>query len=187
MKLFSLTPVLLLLSFSLAASAADRATPVTSPTDPEITVILTRVYRLEQTMRQLDSRISYLESLQVNPYPTPLPAVGFSCLTVDSGYSKTFLGKGKTKLEAEAVARQECGKAVNSSYCNQTVRCSNGVSDSTISGYFCTLTDSGYSRTFNGEGADAIEAEAHAKQACQGAINASYCGQVAVRCEASHR
>jgi hypothetical protein len=158
----------------------------TSLRDPVTDQLLYRIYALEQSMRDLDARVSYLEG-STNPLPPRTGSVGISCLLVDSGYSKTFLGKASTKLQAESLARQECGKVVNSSYCDGSVRCSNPVRDPNITGYFCTMTDTGYSKIFNGEGTDAIEAEAHAKQACQASVNATYCGETSVRCEGVRR
>ncbi len=176
---------LLFMTASPFASARDvRSTP--SLHDPVTDQLLYRIYALEQGMRDLDARVSYLEGSPSTP-PSRNPSSGVSCLLVDSGYNKTFLGKATTKLQAESIARQECGKVVSSSYCDGAVRCSNPVRDPRISGYFCTMTDSGYSKTFNGEGTDAIEAEAHAKQACQASVNASYCGNVSVRCEGVQR
>jgi hypothetical protein len=179
---------LLIALFVLSASQFTSATEVrsTSVQDPVTDQILYRIYSLEQSVRDLDARLAYLEG-NSSGGPTRFPSPGLSCLLVDSGYSKTFLGKASTKLQAESIARQECGKSVNSSYCDGSVRCSNATRDPNITGYFCTMIDSGYSKTFNGEGSDAIEAEAHAKQACQESVNATYCGTVSVRCEAVRR
>lgn len=152
-----------------------------------------RVRSLEDIVRGMDQRLRVLEAGAANPYPPPPyppqppypgPAASYSCLLVDTGYSKTFYGKSSSRLQAETIARQECGKSVNASYCAGPARCSDGVTQPYSRGYFCTLVDSGYSKTFSGEGADAIEAEAKAKQSCQSSVHPSYCGNVTARCEA---
>lgn len=56
-----------------------------------------------------------------------------------------------------------------------------------VRGYYCVVTDSGYGKSFSARGADPIEAEAKAKQACQASVHSSYCGPVAARCEAERR
>ncbi len=147
-------------------------------------VLERRVQQLQALTANLDSRLRNVEYSQA-PYPPPndhyQPSVTQSAILVDTGYSKTFFGSGITKLEAEAIARQECGKVVNAAYCNGAVRF--GQADPRARGAYCVVIDSGYQKTFSGRGADMIEAEAKAKQACQASVNASYCGNVTARCE----
>lgn len=111
----------------------------------------------------------------------PAPSSGYSCLVIDSGYSRTFVGKGGTKLQAEAAAKTSCSKSVNSTYCDSAVRCAQP--ERGTRGHFCIVTDTGYSRTFSSEGTDIIDAEAKAKMACQESVNSTYCGNAPVKCE----
>lgn len=147
-------------------------------------VLERKVQQLQALIASHDNRLLNLEYSQgITPPPSglPLPTLTYSAILVDTGYSKTFLGSGSTKLEAEAVVRQECGKVVHSSYCNGTVRF--GSADGVSRGSFCVITDSGYQKTFSARGSDAVEAEAKAKQACQLVVHPSYCGNVTPRCE----
>ncbi len=157
-----------------------------SPTDTA-----TRLQNLERKVQQLqnliashDNRLQNLEYSQGITPPGnvfPSPPLSYSAILIDTGYSKTFLGSGSTKLEAEAMVRQECSKLVHSSYCNGSVRF--GSVDVGTRGSYCVITDSGYQKTFSARGANAIEAEAKAKQACQASVHSSYCGNVTPRCE----
>ncbi len=169
--------VFTLLSFSAHAQIYD-----------DIGQLEYRVRNLEQIVRSMDMRLRAIENGMTNPYPPqpphPGPATRYTCLLVDTGYAKTFYSKSSSRLQAETGARQECGKSVHSSYCQGAVRCSNGITDPYSRGYFCSLADSGYSKTFSGEGEDPIEAEAKAKQSCQSSVHSSYCGNVTARCEA---
>lgn len=146
-----------------------------------------RVYELERVIGYMDQRIRNLEDIVASrpPMPPPPPvAAGYTCMLVDSGYSKTFYGKGRTALEAEFEAKQACSKEVSSSYCQKATKCSSGQADPYVKGYMCVLTDSGYGKIFKGEGSDAVEAEAKVKQSCQSAVSGTYCGNVQPRCEA---
>jgi hypothetical protein len=146
------------------------------------------VRRLEQKVRELEGRVyemdQRLSRLEYPPTPPPPQLRSISCMVVDTGYSKTFLGQGRAQLEAEANAREKCGSSVSSSYCNGSVKCSSPTYDSRVRGFFCLVTDSGYGKTFKGEGENEVEAEGAAKTACQNSVNASYCGKVTARCEA---
>jgi hypothetical protein len=123
-------------------------------------------------------------SIGQQPQPPVTNPNEHSCILVDSGFRKTFLGKGKSSLAAEANARQNCGSEVNSSYCNGSVRCMRAEIGS--AGAFCIVKDSGFGKTFSAEGSDEIEAEALAKIACQKSVNASYCGTVTAKCETTY-
>lgn len=140
-----------------------------------------QMYQVQQNVYHLENRVRHLESGGYLP-PLPPPSVGYSAILIDTGYAKTFLGVGNTRLQAEANARQECGKVVNAAYCNGAVRI--GQAKPGNRGYFCMVTDSGYGKSFSGEGPDEIQAEARAKIACQASVNAAYCGNVTPRCEA---
>ena len=136
-------------------------------------------YKLEATNRRLE-RLERRDSV-VRP-PVYQQKVDVSCLLVDSGYKKTFLGTGRNALEAEGAVRLSCEKSVHASYCTGAVKCSSGISE-IGQGALCILNDSGYNRIFKGEGKNEVEAEAKAKQSCQASVHASYCGEVTVRCE----
>lgn len=45
------------------------------------------------------------------------PYASFSCLVTDSVFGKVFRGEGRTPIEAEAKAKQECQKSVNPNFC----------------------------------------------------------------------
>ena len=165
----------LLLSGGLAHAQAQSR-------DVRVQSLERKVQQLQRQNMNIEDRLQALEYGQYPPqYGGPVSAIPYSAMIVDSGSSKVFLGSGSTKLEAEAKARQECAKVVNSYYCNGTVRFAQATPGSR--GAFCVVTDSGSSKTFTGRGADLIEAEAKAKQACQSTVNSYYCGNVSPRCE----
>ena len=153
-------------------------------------------YRIGQLERQSSEimrslrDISYrLDELEANgptfPPEEPRPETIHACLIVDSGYSKTFVGQAKSKLDAEYSARLSCQSEVNASYCGAgaTLKCDSNKDAYQIEKFICVVIDSGYSKSFRGEGITAVAAEAHAKSNCQKAVNASYCGKVQPRCE----
>lgn len=169
----------LLLSVSCllgAQSANAQARP-----EERIRILETRVNQLEKTISYMDQRLSNLEYNRPGPYPGPVPpppppvSQEIACMLIDSGFSKVFLGKGKVRVDAEAAARQSCGKSVHSSYCNSNVKCSDPRQDGYINGAVCILTDSGFGRTFRGEATTLIEAEYNARKACGGSVHSSYC------------
>lgn len=174
MKMFVLSCLALLVASTSSAQVRSEYRAVES-----------RVFTVERKMEMLTRRIELLENELVNTRP-PLyqEKAQISCLLVDGGYSKTFLGTARNKIEAEVAVRNACEKEVHSSYCGTPLKCSSGVKEPQVEGYVCIMTDSGYSRTFKGEGKNEIEAEAKAKQACQAAVHASYCGKATTRCEA---
>jgi hypothetical protein len=144
-----------------------------------------RIDRLERAVDSLSERVTYLEDLlNANPLPPPRENLNV-CMLVDAGYSKTFLGSGKTKLDAEFNAQQNCAKAVSPSFCvggASQLKCDDSLSSNAI-GFVCVVVDAGYKKTFRGEGRTAFEAEANAKIACQSSVSPSYCGKVTARCE----
>lgn len=147
-----------------------------------------RAYQTEQQLNMALNKINSLENLltSLNPLPPPTPIYNskISCMLVDTGYSKTFLGSGRNNLEAEIEARQACGNEINASYCKSEVKCSDGQNTSPYgTGFLCMIIDSGYGRTYKGEGLSLVEAEANAKIACQSEINPRHCGKVTARCE----
>lgn len=186
MKNLLFVTVMLIMTATSQAQAQVRPEPrPMDPVEQKVRELDRRMNHLEENYRRLEYRLSILEQGSYpNPYPpVPEPRIDYSCLLVDTGYTKTFLGRGPTQLQAETNARLECGKSVHSSYCASTVRCSNGIREPGYRGYFCTLQDTGYSKTFSGEGIDLIEAEAKAKISCQQSVHSSYCGNARVKCE----
>lgn len=163
---------------------------VSAQTDPYDRARIDRleraVNRLESLTLSLERRITDLERSNGGapwPSPQPPPSVenGVSCLVIDTGFSRTFLGKGRTAIQAEAEAKKSCEKSVNAGYCNGKVKCAQ--IDRIYSGFTCVVTDTGFNRTFTGDGRDAVEAEAKAKIDCQSKVNPGYCGNAPVRCE----
>jgi hypothetical protein len=105
------------------------------------------------------------------------------CMLIDSGYSKTFLAEANSKLDAEYNVRQKCAANVHASYCQAgKLKCDTNQ-DSRGRGFVCMITDSGYSKNFRGEGVSLVAAEATARISCQNSVHASYCVNVAARCE----
>jgi len=190
MKILSSVLALCIIGSSIAFAQIRERVPMPpiGRGDARVLELEGKVRELERTLYDVDQRLRTIETGGYIGQPLPVPAPGYrqqiSCLLVDSGFQKTFLGKADTQLQAEVMARQECAKKVHQSYCNSKVRCSDGVTDLYARGHYCMIIDSGFSKTFSGQGADAIEAEAKAKQACQASVHSSYCGNVTARCEA---
>ncbi len=174
MKMFVMSCLALLVASTSSAQVRSEYRAVES-----------RVFTVERKMEMLTRRIELLERELINTQPPRYEEkTQISCLLVDTGYAKTFLGTARNKIEAEVAVRNACEKDVHSSYCAGQLKCNSGVKDPRVEGYVCIVTDSGYARTFKGEGKSEIEAEAKAKQSCQSAVHASYCGKATARCEA---
>lgn len=165
---------LVIFGISSLANAQVRRPP------PEFSNLEQRVQYLEDSIRRHEFRLNQIEK---GGYQPPSDE-GVACIVVDSGYNKVFLGKGRTNLQAETEARQNCGKGVHPSYCSSAVRCDDGKGNPRARGYYCVVKDSGYGKVFSGEADNIIEAEYNAKFACQSAVNATYCGKVTATCEA---
>ena len=139
----------------------------------------------ERTIDELFERVDRMDR-RGRPGPGPGPRPGnssYSCMIVDSGYKKTFLGVGSTQIDAEFAAKETCQKSVDSSYCQSTPKCDSTRDMKGSPGAVCIVVDSGYKKTFRGEGETVVAAEARAKQACQASVDSSYCGPVAARCD----
>ncbi|KYG60420.1 hypothetical protein [Bdellovibrio bacteriovorus] len=147
-----------------------------------IRILETKVSQLEGLIYNLNQRVSNLEYQNPPMPPPPPPIVEVACMTTDTGYNKVFLGKGRTKLEAEAKAKESCGNSVNAVYCNGSVKCSDPAQDRLTQGALCVLTDTGYNKIFRGEGRSPVEAEYNARKACGNSVNPVYC-TASVRCE----
>ena len=147
----------------------------------DIATLERQLNQLEEKVSRLSGRVHFLERGSHDEIRTePVHA----CLIIDSGYQKTFLGLGQTSLEATAKARAGCGSAVHPSYCTIQPKCDHNRQNPEYSGFTCLIVDSGYSRTFSGNGRTAVEAEAKAKNACEAnGIHPTYCGGVKATCE----
>jgi hypothetical protein len=145
------------------------------------------IRRLRNQVADLEDRLRRVEDfLDRGGRPNPPPGrLGAACILTDSGFSKTFLGKGANKLDAEFEAKKLCGASVHPSYCaNGRLKCEDNQPGLAVT---CVLTDTGFSKIFRGAGESAIEAEANAKIECQKNVHASYCANAPVRCDASRR
>ncbi|HPI40757.1 MAG TPA: hypothetical protein PLJ21_08120 [Pseudobdellovibrionaceae bacterium] len=184
LKTIFLASLLFLLTFgstSFAERGLNNNDFINQMSDPNLD---NRVRNLERSVRILDQRIQTLEAiLSRNPPPAHQGPKGVSCMIVDSGFKKTFYAKGKSILEAEYNTKLECQKTLHPSNCQNITKCSDLQKYENENGYFCILNDSGFKKTFKGEGSDLVEAEAKAKQACQAEVNAAYCGPVEPRCD----
>lgn len=120
------------------------------------------------------------------PAPAPIPTVA-NCMVVDGGFNKTFLGTGSNQMDAEYNARRACESSVSASFCSSTaiLKCDDNLKSPYIQKFVCMINDSGFSKSFRGEGVTPVEAEARAKQACQTSVSPSFCGKVEPRCSAS--
>lgn len=156
------------------AQAQDR-------TAERIRVLESRVYQLESVIVQMNQRINALEYGQ-RPFPYPQTPIQseIACMIIDSGHSKSYLGKGRTQIEAEANAREACGKSTHSSYCTTTAKCDER--NQLVDGATCMLVDSGHSKTFKGDGKSLVEAEYKARKSCSDSVHAVYC-KTNVRCD----
>lgn len=148
-----------------------------------------RVTDLEWKLEQTNRRLERLERDLLNPRPpTYEERVDFDCMVIDSTYGKAFMGTGRTKLDAEAVARQVCtsGSYGVGSYCTGATKCSSGFKNPAVKGYVCVVTDTTYGKTYRAEGKNEIEAEVKALQTCtEGSYGVgTYCSKGKIRCEA---
>ncbi len=141
---------------------------------------------LERTFRSFEIEVSdRLRRLERdagdNPVPVPVenPVV---CRMRDSFRSSSFLGRGKTELSADALARQECQKSLHSSYC------SSGKSQCEVEQPWgsatCVVTDGFRSGTFMADAPTEIEAAHKAQKLCEASLHSSYCA-TNPRCESS--
>lgn len=166
-----------LLLFSQGANAQQRQN------GERIRVLEQRVQQLEDIISNIHQRVSNLEyNRRPDPYPEPAMQES-ACMLVDTGYNKVFLGKGRLRLEAEAEVRQACSKVVHASYCQGAIKCNDPRTDRPSNTAMCVLIDTGYSKTFKGEGKTLIEAEYRARKSCGDNVHSSYCVG-AIRCEA---
>ncbi|KHD87028.1 MAG: hypothetical protein OM95_16570 [Bdellovibrio sp. ArHS] len=173
--------LVLVLGCSLLMSASAFAQNRGDREAERIRVLESKVNQLESLVYGLHQRVTSLEYQRPTPPPPPVP-VEMACMITDSGYGKVFLGKGRTKLEAEAQAKEQCGNSVHASYCNTNLKCSDPNQDRATQGAICVVTDSGYGKTFKGEARTLLEAEFNARKACNESVHASYCNAKA-RCD----
>ena len=83
-----------------------------------------RVERLERVVQNLQMRLANMERGEMRPAPIMVPAVrSIVCDVRDRLHEQSHIGRGFTRIEAEAAARNECGRMVNSMFCDGAPRC----------------------------------------------------------------
>ena len=177
MRLFLFTMTLIL------GLGAVQSAHASVPLDLRVQQLERQVNNQNLAIDELFSRLDRMDQRGGRGYGGPgggYRAVTFNCLVTDSGYNKSFLGSGTTQLDAEFNAKKACQSAVSPSYCTVTPKCDNTRDGA--QGAVCVITDSGYNKSFRGEGSTPIAAEANAKASCQASVSPSYCA-VTARCE----
>ena len=154
-----------------------------------------RVRRLERQNENLERNFRNFElevtdrlrriERDIGDGPVPVPVdKAVVCRIRDSYKSSTFLGRGKTELSADAIARQECQKSLHSSYC------STGKSQCEVEQPWgsatCVVTDAYKSGTYMAEAPTEVEAAHKAQKACEASLHSSYCATTP-RCETTER
>lgn len=177
------------LAVTVPALAQQRLQPGRpTPVDADVARLERSVQHLSDQLSSLNRRVRNLENL-LDSRPVPQPQeVEYACLIIESLVSRSFLGKGRSQLDAEFQAKQNCSKTTSAQYCNNPatiLKCSNNL-NTRATGFVCIVSDSLVSRTFRGEGKTQVEAEANAKIACQNTTSAQYCGKVTPRCEETY-
>lgn len=151
-------------------------------TEERVRGLEARVGQLEANLSQLNQRLSALE--RPAPYPAPVQPIEQACMITDSLMSKVTLGKGRTRLEAEANARQACSSGIAATYCNTAAKCTDPQREAQVrQGVMCVLVDTLMSRTYKADAKSFLDAEYQARKSCQDSIAATYC-KADVRCEA---
>lgn len=137
-----------------------------------------RVSELERIVYDLHQRISTLE----NGGSRPPRFQEISCMVTADAYNNVYLGKGRTRLDAETTALQACANSLNASVCKKVV-CDDS-NRTNIRGAVCVVTAKAYNNVYKGEGTTLIEAEYKARKACETSLNGSVCNSNnPVRCE----
>jgi hypothetical protein len=144
-----------------------------------------RIRSLERQVGRLTSRVTELEYAVGGSQPNvPYEA---NCMVTDTFYSKTHLGTGTSKLDAEFNARKNCEKVAPAGNCsgpNVPLVCDDTTSNGGMKSV-CVVTDTFYSKMHRGEGNSAVVAEAKARQACAQVAPAGNCAgpNVKARCD----
>lgn len=152
-------------------------------TEERVRGLEARVGQLEANLSQLNQRLSALE--RPAPYPgQPVQPLEQACMITDSLMNKVSLGKGRTRLEAEANARQACSGQTAAMYCQTAAKCTDPQRESQVRrGVMCVLGDTLMNKTYKGDAKSFIEAEYQVRKACSDSVAAMYC-KADVRCEA---
>ncbi len=183
MMAFIRNSLVLVFSFVLLMGASTASAQVRPGNDSErVRILESRVGQLESSLYQINQRLTMLESSQ-RPQPYPTQPQEMACMVVDTLVYKASLGKGRTRLEAEANARQACASSVHSSYCQAAVKCTDERDAQVRQGVMCVLQDTLISRTYKGDAKTYVEAEFQARKSCSESVHGSYC-RADVRCEA---
>ena len=184
--------IVLGLSFALLLGATTAQAQIVpgrpgagGQTEERVRSLEARVGQLEANLYQMNQRLVNLEQTQRPPqYPQyPTQATEQACLIMDTLVSRSFMGKGRTRIEAEANARQSCAGSVSSTYCNAAAKCTDEREQTVRQGVICVLKDSLVSRTYKGDGKSFIEAEYNARKSCNDSVSSTYC-KAEIRCEA---
>lgn len=178
--------LLMLMAASNAKAQIRPGAPIGGggATEERVRILESRVGQLEASLYQINQRLAAVESNQrPQPYPYPTQPTEQACLLTDSLVYKVSLGKGRTRLEAEANARTACASNVHASYCQAAVKCTDERDAQIRQGAICILKDTLLSKTYKGEAKTFIEAEFQARKACGESVHGSYC-KADVRCEA---
>lgn len=171
--------------FCLNSFAESRPRPPRRDLEYRIGQLERQSNEIMRSLHNISYRLDELENSGPLPPPEPRPEVMHACLIVDSGYHKTFRSQATSRLDAEYGARLSCQKSVSANYCagSAILKCDSTKDLYQVEKFICVVTDSGYNKTFRGEGVTAVAAEAHAKENCQKAVSPNYCGKVEPRCE----
>jgi hypothetical protein len=104
-------------ALTVLVGAFASSQPARADTDAFIEVLIggarsdrteSRVERLERAVRQLQNRVFYLEEELYTRSNRPRPQRGFVCSLKDDLHGEIFLGRGRTQVEAVAMAQQSC-------------------------------------------------------------------------------
>ncbi|HEX7675571.1 MAG TPA: hypothetical protein VF412_15450 [Bdellovibrio sp.] len=138
-----------------------------------------RVADLERQVYELNQRMSNLER---NNFPPAPPVVkDIACMVTADSYGTVFIGKGNTRIEAQAAALQSCQASLSGMFCKK-VNCDDPQASARINGAVCMLNASSYGTTFTGKGSSLIEAEYNARKACNNQYSGMFCN-TAVNCD----
>ncbi|OFZ23173.1 MAG: hypothetical protein A2X94_14020 [Bdellovibrionales bacterium GWB1_55_8] len=193
-KMFMRTAIVALaVALPMAALAAPGRPSVRD--DRNIRELERKVFNLERNLDQMQRSLYLLtdrvELLERGNYLPPAPAQPLVnvCMMIDSGFSRTFLSEGQSKLDAEFNVRKACEAGAHANYCvgRATLKCDDNSNMLPNQGSVCMLNDSGFNRTYRGEGRTPVEAEAKARINCQNGSHPNYCAKVAVRCDSFAR
>ncbi|HWU42776.1 MAG TPA: hypothetical protein VN132_05030 [Bdellovibrio sp.] len=145
-----------------------------------------RISELERVVYELNRRVTDLErSSRPNPYPPPPPVVrDITCMVTADFFNTVFLGKGRTRLDAEVTVLQNCAAGTNANSCKREKVICDDQQPRNYEGATCVITAKFFNTLFKAQGPSLIEAEYNVRKACQDKANPSSCNvDNQVRCE----